>query len=37
MLEKYIKPIKEYLNNILDTIKSELEKEINNLFNNVEI
>lgn len=37
MLENYIKPIKEYLDNILNTLKLELDKEINNLFNNLEI
>lgn len=37
MLENYIKPIKEYLDNILNTLKLELDKEISNLFNNLEI
>lgn len=37
MLEKYIKPIKEYLNNTLDSLKLELDKEFNNTFNNLEI
>lgn len=37
MLNNYIKLIKEYLNNTLDSLKSELDKEISNLFNNLEI
>lgn len=37
MLNKYIKSIKEYLDSILNTLKLELDKEINNLFNNLEI
>lgn len=37
MLEKYIKPIKEYLDNILNTLKLDLDKEVSNLFNNLEI
>lgn len=37
MLEKYIEPIKRYLDNILNTIKLELNKEIDNLFKNLEI
>lgn len=37
MLEKYIEPIKKYLDNILNTIKLELNKEIDNLFKNLEI
>lgn len=37
MLEKYIKPIKEYLDNILNNLKLELNKELDNLFNNLEI
>lgn len=37
MLEKYIKTIKEYLDNILNTLKLELNKELDNLFNNLEI
>lgn len=37
MIEKYIKPIKEYLDNILDTLKLELNKELDNLFKNLEI
>jgi hypothetical protein len=37
MLENYIKPIKKYLNNALDSLKLELDKEINNTFNNLEI
>lgn len=37
MLNNYIKPIKEHLDNILNTLKLELDKEISNLFNNLEI
>lgn len=37
MLENYIKPIKEYLDNILNILKLELDKEISNIFNNLEI
>lgn len=37
MLNNYIIPIKEYLDSILNTFKLELDKEINNLFNNLEI
>lgn len=37
MLNNYIIPIKEYLDSILNTLKLELDKEINNLFNNLEI
>lgn len=37
MLNNYVKQIKECLDNILDTLKLELDKEINNLFNNIEI
>lgn len=37
MINKYIKKIKECLDNILDTLKLELDKEISNLFNNLEI
>lgn len=37
MLSKYLKQIKECLDNILDTLKLELDKEINNTFNNLEI
>lgn len=37
MLNNYIIPIKEYLDSILNTLKLELDKEISNLFNNLEI
>lgn len=37
MLEKYIEPIKEYLNSTLDSLKLELNKELDNLFNNLGI
>lgn len=37
MVNNYIKPIKEYLNNTLDSLKLELDKELNNTFNNLEI
>lgn len=37
MLGNYIKPIKEYLNNTLDSLKLELDKDFNNTFNNLEI
>lgn len=37
MLEKYIEPIKEYLDSIINTLKLELDKEIDNLFKNLEI
>lgn len=37
MLNNYIKPIKEYLDNILNILKLELDKEISNIFNNLEI
>lgn len=37
MLNNYIKPIKEHLDNILNTLKSELDKEFNNTFNNIEV
>lgn len=31
-----MKPIKEYLDNILNTLKLELNKELDNMFNNIE-
>lgn len=37
MLNNYIIPIKEYLDSILNTLKLELDKEIDNLFNNLRI
>ena len=37
MLNKYYSQIKEYLDNIINTLKLELDKEINNLFNSLEI
>lgn len=37
MINKYIKLIKGCLDSILNTLKLELNKEIDNLFNNLEI